>query len=67
MNHLFQWLDEDRDRRSLTIHADHYECWRVDLLIDHHIISSKSGNDLEEVLGRVMLGMVLGVGLEEIA
>jgi hypothetical protein len=56
---LYDWLESDRDRRSMVIRADNSEIWWVALYIDKTAVNAESGVDLPQVVADVMTGMVV--------
>lgn len=55
---LHQWLEDDRDRRSLVLRADNCAIWHAALYIEHKCIGAASGCDINETLTEVLDGMV---------
>lgn len=66
---LFDWLDSDRDRHKAVLRASLIDVFRVDLYIDHHIVSAADGYEIPDVVAEAMNGMVIpelgGIAVED--
>lgn len=56
---VHDWLEGDRDRRSLVVEASHINLFWVALKIDHHVVSAADGYDLDELIAEALEGMVM--------
>jgi len=59
IHHLYNWLEDDRDRREVRIRSDHSEPWWVGVYIDGRCISAETGGWLLDAISGALRGMVI--------